>query len=374
MNRLDDLIEQHVQRTHAAVSDLTLRPLDFDAPPKRRQTTALAVAIAAVVLLVTVLNLIFLPRAQDPAEDPQPGAHFSATGSLHQECSWCPAVLLQDGRVLVVDQKAEIYDPTTGEFTVEGSARYRYNQGTAVLLPDGRVLLLSAAYQIGAEIYDPATGSFDEQESPEQFVQSASLMESGEVFLIDHDGWAQVFDPATGRYRQITARSAARGDVVAATLDDGRILVAGSVAETFDATTGIFTRISPWSLGRPEAAVKFTDGRVAIVGESKVGLFDPATDTLTTAKLEISRFWIAAAALHDGRVVILGGAGATAEVFDPMTGESKLLDAPMTQERQAATAVTLDDGRVLIFGHYKGNILDPKVIYPSSSAAEIFTP
>lgn len=64
-------------------------------------------------------------------------------------CAWCNAVLLDDGRVLVVGGVgeegpiAEIYDPATWTFTPTGRPPYSYPQITdAVLLDDGRVLVV----------------------------------------------------------------------------------------------------------------------------------------------------------------------------------------------------------------------------------------
>jgi hypothetical protein len=57
--------------------------------------------------------------------------------------------------------EAELYDPTTGKFSPAGRLASRRVGHTAMLLPDGRVLIVSGAarpYQdvARAEIYDPA--------------------------------------------------------------------------------------------------------------------------------------------------------------------------------------------------------------------------
>ena len=83
------------------------------------------------------------------------------------------AVLLEDGKVLVVggaDERddggqyssAEIYDPHTGMFTMDGNmnaSRYKF-QGTSILLRTGKVLLIGGASV--TEIYDPVTNTFNE--------------------------------------------------------------------------------------------------------------------------------------------------------------------------------------------------------------------
>jgi hypothetical protein len=96
---------------------------------------------------------------------------WRGTGSMHAARRQHNAVVLPDGKVLIVggssgagfDNSAakvaasEMWDPTTGQFTVMASiAKYRGYHSTALLLPDGRVL--SAGGNGGgpnAQIYSP---------------------------------------------------------------------------------------------------------------------------------------------------------------------------------------------------------------------------
>src|SRR5215469_16121438 len=83
----------------------------------------------------------------------------------------CTATLLLNGKVLVAGgasdgNGAELYDPTTGNWTATGQmATNRYDH-TATLLPNGRVLV-AGGYMGGggnalasAELYDPVTGTW----------------------------------------------------------------------------------------------------------------------------------------------------------------------------------------------------------------------
>jgi hypothetical protein len=79
---------------------------------------------------------------------------------------------IQDGRILIaggygkivrtaVDlSSAELFNPSTGAFSVTGSMTAPRSQHAAVLLPDGRVLAAgglgnSAGYQSSADLFTP---------------------------------------------------------------------------------------------------------------------------------------------------------------------------------------------------------------------------
>lgn len=96
---------------------------------------------------------------------------WKSTGSMHFPRRQHNAVVLPDGKVLIVGGSSaggfdtstspvlptEMWDPATGQFTVMASiAVYRGYHSTALLLPDGRVL--SAGGNVGgpnAQIYSP---------------------------------------------------------------------------------------------------------------------------------------------------------------------------------------------------------------------------
>jgi len=121
------------------------------------------------------------PLASAEIYEPVSGT-FSATGDLPEPRDGHAAVLLPDGKVLVVggsdggisgfpNYRAEalLYDPATGLFTATDSLAYPRDQSRASLLPDGRVLVAGGSHLAGepgsvtvatAEIYDPDLGTF----------------------------------------------------------------------------------------------------------------------------------------------------------------------------------------------------------------------
>jgi WD40 repeat protein len=208
--------------------------------------------------------------------DPATGK-FSLTGSMTVPTSYQTATLLQDGRVLIAGgcegrpflcgpylTSAEIYDPGTGTFSRTGSMKAARENAQAVLLPNGKVLIVGGDQgepdinfwdSLGsAELYDPATGKFTPTGSMNiprtQF--SATLLPNGKVLVA---GGADFAGPA--------------------------------MAETYDRGTGKFTRLESWGQSRAAkllgiGTVLLNNGRVLILGGNDQGdppmLYDPATD------------------------------------------------------------------------------------------------
>lgn len=128
--------------------------------------------------------------------DPATG-RFSATGDMTRIRHKHEAVLLADGRVLILggaDKRdgqpaytsAEIYNPSRGTFTATGNMnlpRYKL-QGTAVLLSNGKVLVAGGANRV--EVFDPSSNTFayarGDMETPRLFA-TATLLHNGQVLI-----------------------------------------------------------------------------------------------------------------------------------------------------------------------------------------------
>jgi Galactose oxidase, central domain len=229
------------------------------------------------------------------------------------------ATLLEDGRVLLAagsglegdlsqppDATAELYDPTTGEFTLTaGTLNYARFGHSASRLPDGRVLIYGGSGNVSTlppEIYDPETQHFTAVSSPEAIARTNHVvvaLEDGRIGIFGGEDYRGTrlatnfrFDPTNGVFEPLVVLLGPRTMAQGAPLTDGRVLLAGGYTSTADeaASTEIVAPAGAWSTEGPQMST----GRVAHT---------------------VNR-------LRNGKVLIIGGAGggaaalATAEIFE----------------------------------------------------------
>ena len=275
--------------------------------------------------------------------DPSAGRSVSmvATDSMLSPRSGFATALLADGRVLVIGGAApgaarptELWDPSTGHFTVTDSSSTQRESPLAVPLADGRVLVAGGQDVASAEIFNSSTGKF----TPTGSMQSPrNICHCGVAFL------------------DVTR-------AVGVLLDDGRVFVAGgnATAEVFDPTTGVFTRTPPIPCDASRSALaRLADGQVMIICLSSDGLhgmavlYDPTVDRYALTGEPTAANTGAASVLPDGHVLVTGAArraGAShADLYDPSTGTFMGVDAYVDPSPNDA-AVALLDGRVLFLG------------------------
>jgi hypothetical protein len=282
---------------------------------------------------------------------------------------------LADGRVLVVGgndvltndvPSAELYDPATGQFTATTSTVSPHESGTEIsstLLRDGRVFILGCGSswacsggQWSADLYDPSTGQFTAVgQLPEAlFIWTTTLLNDGRVLIAGGNlsaasvpsvpieggqGWGTlvpvpslIFDPATDMFAATGAMAGQFSLHTATLLPNGRVLLIEGYnipghalsGELYDAATGKFTATADMGItGALPTATLLADGKVLLAGGADIGQSS-----------------------LDARMVLL---------YDPSTGEFKPGGSTLVPRREH-TATLLSDGRVLLAGGIDGGV------------------
>jgi len=195
------------------------------------------------------------PRSTAEIFDPE-SAVWALTGPLATRRMNHSAALLKDGRVLVIGgasesdvagelSSAEIYDPATGKFRATSPMHTERRAFGAVLLRDGRVLVVGGAQPSEggannqtdrAEIFNPSDETWTEVGPllEARWGPSATLLPGGKVLVTggmfgraDRRQSAEIFDTATGTWSSAGMLKQARNGHRAIALDDGKVLIAG---------------------------------------------------------------------------------------------------------------------------------------------------
>jgi N-acetylneuraminic acid mutarotase len=335
---------------------------------------------------------------------------FVPTGAMNVRRSGASATLLRDGNVLVAGggtSTAELYQPASGTWSPTGSMSTARTDATATLLPNGHVLVAGGCCQPGnpyaglssAELYDPTTGRWtltgSMNKGRSQF--TATLLNNGDVlaaggdcngslsvpygcdagsFLVNQRT-AELYDPATATWTLTGTMSAGRALHTATLLPNGEVLVAGgfnscdddfctdlSDAELYDPVTGTWLQTASMRAAREQqSATLLPDGDVLVAGGMNEGggsgaattyssaeLYNPVFGTWkSTSRMNEARAGQAAALLRGGWVLVAGGGKATAEVYEPNSG-IWVPTGNLSTVRTGQTATLLSNGNVLEAG------------------------
>ena len=186
---------------------------------------------------------------------------------------------------------------------------------------------------------------------------------------------AELWDPATGKWQTTVALNKARGEYVSMPLLDGRAFVAGGIneaGESYSSTYLFDPRTERWEktglLGTARAGAAgalLHDGRVLVAGGGYYSGFDvgltPGAILAGYSQARLRGRSLAGIRLADVDVPRAGYALATAELFDPAAGTWSPT-GPMRYARVGASAVTLRNGRVLVWGSQWGENVDERAI------------
>ena len=304
------------------------------------------------------------------------------------------AVLLPNGKVLIVGQGAELYDPVTRSFTVAGTARCANAfANEATLLADGRVLITGGGGGRSsprcAEIYDSETGAFSRvgDLNDDHLRHAGTLLSDGRVLVVAGVGSVEggemthavveIYDPVTETFSVTASLNTDRKQHTVTALPSGQVLITGehkylspfiygspwpgiclAAPELYDPSTGASSPLSGGlNASCGHTATLLNNGKVLLTSHDRLAfLFDPVTRTFDAAgAMTTGRGFATASLLANGQVLITGGWSNfpefldTAELYDPEAG-TFTATAGMIHARQEHTATLLSNGHVLVAG------------------------
>jgi N-acetylneuraminic acid mutarotase len=175
---------------------------------------------------------------------------FTSTNNMANPRFGHTATVLSNGKVLIVGgfesnssnptTAAEVYDPATGVFTPTGNMKTARGGHTATRLLDGRVLITGGLNtgivngQFGvsssAEVYDPSTGAFSltGPMGEARSSHTATLLSNGTVLVAGGpDSTAELYDPTTGLFSPTGFMEVSRFGHSATLLQNNKVLVVG---------------------------------------------------------------------------------------------------------------------------------------------------
>lgn len=312
--------------------------------------------------------------AQTEIYDPSTNGN-AATGNLSIGRFNTALVTLADGRIMVIGgtgwinsqsvtlATAEIYDPASGAWSLpQQTLNYVRASAKAVTLPDGRVLIIGGdAHGNTAEVYDPSTGNFTLSgtlAAPRSNFSVAALPD-GRVFVFggvtpntfNALTSIEVWSPATGAWTSGGALAVGRQNAAATLLANGKVLISGGYlnatapnsAELYDPLTGASTPAGAMVTPRAtHSATLLANGSVLVEGGydaswatlKSIERYDPVANTWQTVgnTLNVHSDHTATLLPASQRVLIAGGLldsrGSPNELYDPVCAAAPTAISP----------------------------------------------
>jgi hypothetical protein len=266
---------------------------------------------------------------------------------------------------------AQITYVNTGKLNVA-----RWNHQSQVLL-DGTVLVFGGdngyydGYSVfnSTEIYNPSTGSWTYGSSmiDKRSDFSSVILSNGNVMAIGGSNYSsgeyltscEIYNTQTKTWSSVAPMQYPRYNHMSVLLNNGKVLVAGGLGtpEIYDPITNTWHFTSKLNqLLNISSLTKLPNGKVVAVYGKKVEIFDPELEnwTLSNVTLTIDRNANSAIALNNGKVLFVGSNEVdfnkqiSAEIFDPVNGTTVKTPAMKTNLGQAK-AILLDNGNPLFY-------------------------
>ncbi len=301
--------------------------------------------------------------------DPTTG-HWTPTGSLHTARAFHTATPLRNGLILVIGGtglaasgtpavaptggalfSGELYDPTTGQWTLTASLHVARYAHTATLLPDGQVIVAGGLDASGSltptatsEVYNATKKTWTTVGAlhTASFAHAAVLLPAGQVLLAGGGSpppltRAELYDPTTRKWIATGSLATAQGLPILTLRPTGQVLLTGSATtESYDPVTGLWVpgaNLSTTRLG--QTASLLISGDILLVG----GRFGLGGQTLASAEvyqnihgfstlttpLARTRDYCTKTLLPNGKLLLASGSNVaptskTAVLYDPTAG------------------------------------------------------
>ena len=401
----------------------TLQEQGYHYPHQWKQTTTqLALLIGLLYFTLTQLSACSGGNSSNSSHDPAlastcnpPIASGSpVTNQLNSTRTSHTATLLQNGTVLVAGgsgllPSAELYNPTTAQWTATGNMTVARTGHSATLLPSGPVLVTGGSGASGllasTELYSPITGQWTSTGdlTVARTSHTTTLLPNGTVLVAGGSGSAgfltsaELYHPTTGQWTATGDLTVARTSHTTTLLPNGTVLVAGgsgsagllTSTELYNPTTGQWTATGDLAVARTGHSATplltpLPDGTVLVAGGHgssglliSAELYNPVTGQwATTGDLTVARTshtaMLLPTPLPNGTVWVAGGHGSTgaltsAELYNPTTGQWAST-GDLTVARTSHTATLLPDGTVLAAGGRgsTGPLTSAEIITPSN--------
>jgi len=292
---------------------------------------------------------------------------WTAAASMGEGRTSFLSVLLTSGDVLIAGggrSSAEIYNPKTNSWRNAAPLPEVRGWADGVRLPDGKVLLVGGS---PAYLYDPATDKWTSAGAAveSRIYANVAALPGGKVLVFGGYGafsTAEVWDSATG-FTATGTMKVARDRAPSTALKDGRVMAIGggytgnSTCEAYDPTTGTWSSLAPMPFVVPNSAVATTidDGRVVVAGSDPTLVYQPTTNTWTVAPvIPYVRYGHTVTRVGNNKAFVAAGRNGSgglidSRIFDPAT-MSWSSSYNITVARDEHRATLLADGRIMVAG------------------------